>query len=229
MLFRELLVAVSRFFRDRHDFAVLTNLIEKEFVSARTDENVVRIWIPGCATGEDAYSLAILLREIEERCQRHLSFKILATDLDGAAIEVARKGAYPDGIAADLSSKRLRKFFSKENGLYRVKQTIRETITFANQDLIKDPPFVNLDLIFCRNVLLGFNTALRKRVLSWFHSSLKPGGRLFLGQSEDIGDLADRFAPVDPKTKVFRQVGPSSRRESTLSLMRSRYSCASLS
>jgi chemotaxis methyl-accepting protein methylase/signal transduction histidine kinase len=219
VLFRELLVAVGRFFRDPHDFAALTNLIESEFVSARTDKSVVRVWIPGCATGEEAYSLAILLRETAERCQRHLSFKILATDLDGAAIDAARKGVYPDGIAADLSSKRLKKFFSRENGLYRVKPTIRGTITFASQDLIKDPPFANLDLIFCRNVLSGFNTALRKRMLSWFHSSLKPRGLLFLGRSEDIGDLANRFEPVDPKTKVFRRVGPSSRRESPGALL----------
>lgn len=219
VLFRELLVAVSRFFRDPRDFAALTNLIEEEFGSARTDEAPVRVWIPGCATGEEAYSLAILLRESAQRCQRNLTFKIFATDLDDAAIDVARRGAYPDGIAADVSTTRRKKFFIRENGLYRVKPAIRGTITFANQDLVKDPPLVNLDLIFCRNLLPGFKTALRKRVLSWFHSSLKPEGLLFLGQSEDIGDLGDRFAPVDPKTKAFRRIGPGSRRESPDALL----------
>jgi chemotaxis methyl-accepting protein methylase/signal transduction histidine kinase len=214
VLFRELLVAVTRFFRDPDDFAVLRNFIEKELLTAPTGENLLRVWVPGCATGEEAYSVAIVLREAAERCQCRFSFQILATDLDGAAIDVARKGLYPDGIAADLSAKQLNKSCTEESGFYRIKKTIRETLTFAYQDIIKDPPFPKIDLIFCRNVLIDFNAALQKRALLWFHSALKPGGLLFLGRSEDIGDLTARFTPLDPKIKIFRRIGPTSRRES---------------
>ena len=140
-----------------------------------------------------------------DRLKKHFDFQIFATDLDGQAIETARSGLYPDGIAHDLSHERLKRFFSKENDHYRIKKEIRETVVFAEQNLIKDPPFTKLDIISCRNLLIYLQPELQKRLLPLFHYALKPGGLLFLGTSETTTGFSSMFQVVDKRWKVFQR------------------------
>ena len=207
LLFKELLIGVTSFFRDPDAFKMLGKTALKELLEARPDNALVRVWVPGCATGEEAYSLAILLRESAERLKKHFTFQIFGTDLDSQAVDVARTGIYPDGIAVDVSHERLARFFIKEDGHYRLKKEIRELVVFAPQNVCKDPPFTKLDLLSCRNVLIYLNAALQRRLLSVFHYALKPDGLLFLGPSEGIGEMRDSFAVVDKKAKIFRRTG----------------------
>ena len=207
LLFKELLIGVTSFFRDPDVFKTLGRSALKELLEARPDNALVRVWVPGCATGEEAYSLAILLRESAERLKKHFTFQIFGTDLDSQAVDAARTGIYPDGIAVDVSHERLARFFIKEDGHYRLKKEIREQVVFAPQNVCKDPPFTKLDLLSCRNVLIYLNAALQRRLLSVFHYALKPDGLLFLGPSEGIGEMRDSFAVVDKKAKIFRRTG----------------------
>jgi two-component system CheB/CheR fusion protein len=167
--------------------------------------------VPGCSTGEEAYSLAILLRERMEAMNRSLSVQIFATDLDGRAIETARSGLYPVGIADDVSARRLSRFFSREEDCFRVKKEIREMVVFAPQNLISDPPFTKLDILSCRNLLIYLDNNLQRKVLPILHYSLRRKGILFLGSSESVGAFGELFTPVGKKWKIFRrqEVGPN--------------------
>lgn len=205
ILFKELLISVTNFFRDPEAFDVLAKSALPDLLRSRPDNYALRIWSPGCATGEEAYSLAILVREVMETMKRHVEVQIFGTDLDHAAIDVARNGQYPDGIAVDVSAPRLERCFVREDGTYRVRKDIREMIIFAVQNVIKDPPFTKLDMISCRNVLIYLNADLQKRLLPTFHYALKPGGLLFLGPSESIGNATHLFEVVDKKWKIFRR------------------------
>jgi len=162
-------------------------------------ESTVRVWVPGCATGEEAYSIAILIVENIKNLKMPPSIQVFATDIDRDAIEYARQGLYPESIAADVSADRLKRFFIKEESTYRVKKQIREMVVFATQNLIKDAPFSKLDLVCCRNVLIYMDTVLQKKIIPLFHYTLKPGGFMLLGTSETIGEFGDRFAVVDAK------------------------------
>ena len=206
LLFKELLIGVTSFFRDAEAFEALDKTVLKELLEAQ-DNAVVRVWVPGCATGEETYSLAILLRECAERVKKRFTFQVFGTDLDSQAIDLARSGVYPEGIAVDVPCERLARFFTKEDGHYRVNKEIRELVVFAPQNVCKDPPFTKLDLISCRNLLIYLNGALQERLLSLFHYALKPDGLLFLGPSESVGGLRDQFAVVDRKAKIFRRTG----------------------
>jgi two-component system, chemotaxis family, CheB/CheR fusion protein len=207
LLFKELLIGVTSFFRDPEVFKTLGKTALKELLESRPEDSVVRVWVPGCATGEEAYSLAILLREGAERMKKSFAFQVFGTDLDSRGVDVARAGIYPDGIAVDVSRERLARFFTKEDGHYRLKKEIREMVIFAPQNVCKDPPFTKLDLISCRNLLIYLNGALQQRLLSLFHYALKPDGLLFLGPSESIGDLRGHFSVLDKKAKIFRRAG----------------------
>jgi two-component system CheB/CheR fusion protein len=165
----------------------------------------LRVWVPGCATGEEAYSVAILLLESMEKRKTHVDMQIFATDIDETAIECARQGVYPDSIAVDVSEGRLKQFFLEGDNSYTVKKQVRELVVFAPQSLIKDPPFSRLDLIICRNVLIYMNQALQKRIVPLFHYTLNQNGFLFLGSSESIGGFTSFFLPVDQKWKIFRR------------------------
>ncbi len=207
LLFKELLIGVTSFFRDREAFETLGNTALTELLEARPPEAVVRVWVPGCSSGEEAYSVGILLRECAEHLKKRFTFQIFGTDLDGQAIDAARAGVYPAGIAVDVSRERLARFFIKEDTHYRLKKEIRELVIFAPQNVCKDPPFTKLDLISCRNLLIYLNGPLQQRLLSLFHAALKPDGLLFLGPSESVGELREHFAVSDKKAKIFKRTG----------------------
>jgi len=203
-LFRELLISVTSFFRDPDAFEALTRHMTK-LVASRADNGPLRVWVPGCSTGEEAYSIAIVLKEIQYREGVNFDAQIFATDLDVAAVDAARAGRYPEGISADMSRDRLQRFFVREDSGYRVSKELRELLIFAAQNIIKDPPFTKLDLLSCRNLLIYLEPDVQKRVLSLFSYSVRPGGLLLLGTSESVGVFDDRFLNVDKKWKLFQR------------------------
>lgn len=205
ILFKELLISVTNFFRDPEAFAVLAKSVLPALLEARPDTYPFRMWVPGCATGEEVFSLAILMRECMESANRHCEVQIFGTDLDNEAIETARAGRYPEGISIDVSPERLGRYFVREDSTYRIRTEIREMTVFAVQNVIKDPPFTKLDFISCRNLLIYLNADLQRRLLPIFHYALKPGGLLFLGSSESVGSASDLFEVVDKKWKIFRR------------------------
>jgi two-component system CheB/CheR fusion protein len=204
-LFKDLLITVTNFFRDTKAFKALNEKVILPITKNRPAESPVRVWVPGCATGEEAYSIAILFSEAMKNLKKHLVVQIFATDIDPDAIEYARMGVYPDSIAADVSTERLKSYFIKEENAYRIKKQIREMVVFATQNLVKDAPFSKLDLVSCRNVLIYMNTPLQKRILPLFHYTLNPDGFIFLGTSETIGEFADLFSNADVKWKIFKR------------------------
>ncbi len=205
-LFREMLIGVTSFFRDPDAFGILTYKVFPRLLEDRAQQLPVRVWVTGCSTGEEAYSLAILFREQTSRMGYDRTIQIFATDIDNLAIEKARAGIYPDSIAADVSPERLRQFFSREGNSFHVSQSVREMVIFAVQNVIKDPPFSNIDLISCRNLLIYMNSDLQKRVLPLFHYALKPGGFLFLGPSETPGESSRLFGTIDRKWSFFQRM-----------------------
>lgn len=162
------------------------------------------MWVPGCSSGEETYSLAILLVEAAEELDKYYDIKIFGTDINTDAIELARSGEFPENIRADISDERLKRFFTKRGNKYQVDSKIRDLMVFAVHDLVRDPPFSNMELISCRNLLIYMDTDLQKRVLPIFHYSLKTGGILFLGTSETIGEASGLFTPIDKKNKIYR-------------------------
>jgi two-component system CheB/CheR fusion protein len=204
-LFKELLIGVTNFFRDKEAFEVLNNTALSRILKGKPKDYVIRAWVAGCSSGEEAYSIAIILRECTERLKQHVRIQIFATDIDDNAIEAARAGVYPGSISVDVSAERLKRFFTAEDSVYRVRKDIREMLIFAPQDIIKDPPFTKLDLICCRNLLIYLDSGLQKKLLPLFHYSLKPDGILFLGSSETIGGFTDLFSPINKKWKIFRR------------------------
>jgi two-component system, chemotaxis family, CheB/CheR fusion protein len=207
ILFKDLLIGVTSFFRDVEAFELLASDVLPPLVVGKNGEEPVRGWVAGCSTGEEAYSIAMLLREQLDAVNVEPNVpQLFATDLDPGAIEVARAGVYPASIAGDVSPQRLERFFRPENGCYRVREDIRDMLVFAVQDLLADPPFTKLDLIVCRNLLIYLNSNVQKRLMPLFHYALRPGGVLFLGSSESIGIFDHLFEPVHKKWKVFRRL-----------------------
>ena len=205
ILFKDMLIGVTNFFRDPDAFSVLEDEVFPSILKAKEPDSSIRIWTVGCSTGEEAYSIAILLSEAMNTLRHHLNIQIFASDIDAQAIDHARSGIYPDSIAADVSQERLRKFFIKEDNTYTVKKQLREMIIFATQNVIKDPPFSKIDLVSCRNLLIYMDSELQKKVLPLCHYTLNPEGILFLGPSESIGEFTDLFQPVDSKWKIFKR------------------------
>ncbi|MBT3192672.1 MAG: PAS domain-containing protein [Verrucomicrobia bacterium] len=205
ILFKELLIGVTSFFRDPEAWKVLAEKALPELMAVRPENYTFRVWVPGCGSGEEAYTIAILLRECMGNVNKPFDFQIFATDLDAEAIEVARAGLYPVGIAADVPPEFLKRYFIKEDGAYRVRKEIREMLVFAQQNVIKDPPFTKLDLLSCRNLLIYLNSHLQKRLFPIFHYTLKVDGLLMLGPSETIGGFQSLFDMVDKKWKLFRR------------------------
>ena len=204
-LFKELLIGVTNFFRDPDAFEALKKKAFPHLFEGKSDDHGLRVWVPGCSTGEEAYSLGIVLREAMEERGVSLSAQIFGTDLDPDAIDTARAGIYPDSISADVSPSRLKRFFTRGQNSYRINRDIREMLVFAPQSIIKDPPFTRMDLVCCRNLLIYLEQDLQKRVLPLFHYTLNPGGILFLGSSETIGGFLDLFSALDKKWKIFRR------------------------
>ena len=207
LLFKELLIGVTNFFRDSAAWDQLRDQAIPALLASRTPGQALRAWVPGCSTGEEAYSLAIVLKEAVEETKPKAKFtiQIFATDLDKDAIEKARQGVFPANIAADISEKRLKRFFSKEENGYQVRKEIREMVIFAPQNLIMDPPFTKLDILSCRNLLIYLTPEVQKKLIPLFHYSLLPGGILFQGSAETIGDFTALFATMGGKSRLFQR------------------------
>ena len=218
-LFKELLVGVTAFFRNTDAFAALEREVIPKLFAGRADDEPVRIWVPGCASGEEAYSIAILLREHMDGLDSPPEIQIFATDIDEHALDIARRGSYPLGIAESLSSEQLRCFFKKKGQRYRVARKIREMCLFSHHNLISDPPLSQLDLISCRNLLIYLGPHLQKKLIPLFHQSLRPGGYLFLGPTENLISHQALFEPISAKHRISRSKPTDSRGE-TLPMQR---------
>lgn len=206
-LFRELLINVTSFFRNPEAFQVLQREILPQMVVGKPGDYVFRVWVAGCSTGEEAYSIAIVMREFLLEAHSSARVQIFATDLDDDAIATARAATYPPNIAADLSPERLQRFFVPEGSGYRLCKEIREMVVFAVQDIIQDPPFTKLDLVSCRNVMIYLEAELQHGLVAEFSCALKPGGVLFLSPSEGVGRHTDLFTPMDSRWKFYRSIG----------------------
>jgi two-component system CheB/CheR fusion protein len=201
-----LLIGVTHFFRDPEAFEALeSEVIPMLFANKTASNPVIRVWVAGCSTGEEAYSVAILLHEQMTAMKQRFTVQVFASDIDSRAIAVARVGLYPMGIAADVSEVRLARYFTEEpdGSGYRIHKNIRDMTVFSEQDLTRDPPFSRLDLLTCRNLLIYLNAELQKRLLPLFHYALNPQGVLFLGTSEGIGDFLTLFGSIDRKAKLY--------------------------
>lgn len=207
LLFKELLIGVTSFFRDPLAWEQLQSKAITALLANRPSGGMLRAWSAGCSTGEEAYSLAMVFKEALEQVKPkpRVSLQIFATDLDRDAIDKARQGFYPANIVADVSPERLRRFFVKEENGYRVGKEIREMVTFATQNLIMDPPFTKLDIIICRNLLIYLTPDLQKKLVPLFHYCLNPGGTLFLGSAESVSAFTEFFAPLNIKAKLYQR------------------------
>ena len=217
-LFRDLLIGVTSFFRDAEAFRALEEQVIPRLFADKPADATIRVWVPGCSTGEEAYSIAMLLQERQEVLKQTYRIQVFATDIDRQAIEQARAGSYPASIAADVSAERLARYFAqtpdlpvprspRQTGgdLYQVQKGIRDLLVFSEQDVIKDPPFSKLDLISCRNLLIYMGGELQKKLIPLFHYALNPGGLLFLGTSETVGEFVDLFSALDRKSKIYQR------------------------
>ena len=202
-LYSDVLISVTSFFRNPDAFDTLKRKVFPKLLSQRARDEPVRVWVLGCSTGQEAYSLAMSFAEAAADDARGARLQIFATDLNEALLEKARHGLYAKSLAQDISPERLRRFFVEEDGGYRVTKTLREQVVFARQNVMSDPPFSRMDLVTCRNLLIYLEPELQKKIFPAFHYALKPGGFLFLGASESIGQFTDLFAPADKKQKIF--------------------------
>ena len=203
-LLKDLLISVTNFFRDTRSFQIIENEIIPLLLRGKTSENQLRIWVAGCATGEEAYSLAIFCAEKTSGMIDAPKIQIFATDIDEQAITEAREGLYSINDLADVSPERLRRFFTKEGDGYRIRREVREMVLFANHNFLKDPPFSHLDLVSCRNVMIYLNSSAQERLAETFHFALNPGGYLFLGTSESVDGATDLYAVYNRENHVFQ-------------------------
>ena len=207
ILFKELLIGVTNFFRDSGVWEKMKESVFPEIFSNPTTGSTLRAWIPGCSTGEEAYSLAIVFKEALEKFSPHggISLQIFATDLDNDAIETARKGLFPVSIAGDVSPDRLNRFFVSTDEGYRVNAEIREMVVFAKQNIVMHPPFTKIDILTCRNLLIYMESELQKKILGLFYYCINPEGIMILGSSESLGKQSNLFTPVDAKLRIFKR------------------------
>ena len=205
-LFQDLLIGVTSFFRNPTAFEVLQEKVIPNLFTGKHPDSTIRIWVPGCSTGEEAYSIGILLKEQMEMLKKNFKVQIFATDIDSRAILKARSGVYPSTISLDISPERLNRFFTKDSsGNYRIQKNIRDMIVFSEHNIIKDPPFSKLALLSCRNVLIYMERKLQKKLIPLFHYALDKDGFLFLGPSETLGEFENLFETLDRKSKIFRK------------------------
>ncbi|HEY6334512.1 MAG TPA: chemotaxis protein CheB, partial [Alphaproteobacteria bacterium] len=204
-LFRDLLIGVTDFLRDAAAFQALETLVIPKLFEEKSGDDEVRVWVPGCSTGEEAYSIAILLREQLEISLSPLKIQIFATDIDETALGVARAARYPANVVKKVSPERLRRFFVHEAGTYRVAKELRDMCIFSAHSVIRDPPFSRLGLISCRNLLIYLKPALQAEIIPLFHYALRPSGYLFLGSSENVSRHSELFTSLDRKNRIFRR------------------------
>jgi two-component system CheB/CheR fusion protein len=205
-LFQEMLIGVTAFFRDPEAFDVLAQAVVPRLVEAKGADDQVRLWVAGCASGEEVYSLAILLREHLASRAAAPRAQIFATDIDEEGLRVARKGAYPESIGSDVSPERLERFFTREDGGYQVRKELRQMCVFSKHNLLHDPPFSELDLVSCRNLLIYMDNRIQGKAIGLFHHALRPGGFLFLGPAENVGGQAELFEAVERKQRIYRRL-----------------------
>jgi two-component system CheB/CheR fusion protein len=205
-LFNDLLISVTNFFRDPDAYGVLTTRVIPALFDANAGDRSVRVWVIGCATGEEAYSVAILLLEEAARRGVRPDIQVFATDLDGRAVAAARQGCYPDAIAADVSEERLRRFFVRESDQFQIRREVRDLVVFAIHSVLRDPPFARLDLVTCRNLMIYLDRDAQQRVCSIFNYALRPSGYLFLGSSETADSPTGLFAIVDRNARVYQSL-----------------------
>ena len=203
-LLDDMLIGVTNFFRDRECFEALEREVIPELFKDKGPTDEVRAWVAPCSTGEEAYSLAMLMADQGALMEKAPVFQIFASDIDDEAIDSARSGNYPASIITDVTPGRLRQYFNKQEDRYRIRKSLRDHILFASHNLLRDPPFSRLDLISCRNLLIYLNRDVQVRLLQMFHFALKPGGYLFLGSSESADSVSDFFVPVDKKNRIYR-------------------------
>ncbi|WP_036249190.1 CheR family methyltransferase [Massilia sp. BSC265] len=206
-LLDDMLIGVTNFFRDREAFEALERDVIPELFKDKPPSDEIRAWVAACATGEEAYSLAMLLADQAATMEHPPSFQVFASDIDDRAIDTARSGSYPASIITDVAPSRLRQYFNKDDDRYRTRKSLRDRILFASHNLLRDPPFSRLDFISCRNLLIYLNRDVQMRLLQIFHFALKPGGYLFLGSSESAESVSDFFIPVDKKNRIYRARG----------------------
>jgi two-component system CheB/CheR fusion protein len=202
ILYRDLLIGVTRFFRDIEAFQIIRGLFDEML---KTNRKNIRIWSAACSTGEEVYSLAMMLNEIIVEKALDCEVKIFATDIDRQALVVAGQGYYPDNIMVDVDASMLSKHFSRVEGGYQINETIRRMVVFATHNLLKDPPFSKIDLLVCRNLFIYLKTEVQTRLLSMFHNCLTASGILFMGSSETIGEMSDGYIVIDSKNKIYRR------------------------
>lgn len=204
-LFRELLIGVTNFFRDPESFEMLKTDVLPDLLGTLGIDATFRAWIPGCSTGEEVYSLAIILKEVLDKIPNRVNLQLFGTDIDNRAINKAREGVYPCSIKSDLGEDRVNRFFIKEGDFYRIRKEIRDCVVFSVQNIIKDPPFSRLSLLCCRNLMIYLNADAQKKLLPLFHYTLNPGGVLMLGSSETIGGATDLFQTINKKWRIFKR------------------------
>ena len=209
LLAKDLLINVTHFFRDPVAFDLLGEQIIPELVQRQTLDRHLRIWVPGCSTGEEAYSIAMLVLEQIAAAKRNIKLQVFASDIDADCVAFARNGIYPESIEADVAPARLARFFTKEDHSYQVVRELREAVVFTSQSLLADAPFSRLDLISCRNLLIYLGPEAQRKILSLFHFALHENGVLFLGSSETVGNVSDRFEPISKKHRIYRHIGHS--------------------
>ena len=209
LLAKDLLINVTSFFRDPKAFEFLAEKVIPDLVRRHPSDRPLRIWVAGCSTGEETYSLAMLFLEEISAAKRNIRLQVFASDVDEDAVALAREGHYPESIAADVSPVRLARFFTQEEHGYRIVPELRGVVVFTVQDVLADPPFSRLDLISCRNLLIYLRPEAQEKVLLLFHFALSDGGILMLGGSETVGNLDDRFEPISKAQRIYRQIGRS--------------------
>ncbi len=209
LLAKDLLINVTHFFRDPAAFDLLVETIIPDLVRQQTLDRPLRVWVPGCSTGEEAYSIAMLFLDEIAAAKRHIKLQVFASDIDADCVAFARNGIYPESIEADVAPTRLARFFTKEDHNYQVVRELRETVVFTDQSLLADAPFSRLDLVSCRNLLIYLSPEAQRKILSLFHFALREGGMLFLGSSETVGGVSDRFEPISKKHRIYRHIGHS--------------------
>jgi len=205
-LFQDLLIGVTSFFRDPPAFDELASTVLAGLIRRRDSDRPIRIWVPGCATGEETYSIAIVAAEQLAEAQSACRVQIFATDVDERALDIARAGTYPESIALDVTPRRLQRFFTRDDHRYTILKSLRESVTFAAQNIVSDPPFSRLDLVSCRNVLIYLEREVQEKLVALFHFALEPDGYLFLGNAESIATFEDLFAPISKPRRIFRRL-----------------------
>ena len=217
ILYREFLIGVTKFFRDEQVWEVLRTKVFPKMISEKNDGDILKVWDVGCSTGEEAYSFAMCLHEEMEKQEKDLEIKIFATDISQPHLDIGSKGIYPESIVADVSKDLLLKYFLSKSNSYQIVEKIRRTVIFSQHNIIKNPPFSNMDMVVCRNLLIYFQNSIQKKAINMLHYALKENGVLVLGTSESVHTHKDNFSEIDRRWKIYRNIEPSKRLKNGIS------------